>query len=361
MIPKNLFDQTLLGFFSPVRPFLEEEGITEVMINGPSNVYIERGGRIERTSARFNGPEELMSALRNVAQYVGRPLDHERPVLEAHLPDGSRLEAIISPAAADGPYVSIRRFYRETLTAERLLALGSITPAAMQMLQGLVACKQNILVAGGTNSGKTSLLNVLSSFCAPDERIVVIEDARELQLQLKHVVRLEAQPGDYKGRGAISIRKLFHAALRMRPDRIVVGEVRGPEALDLIQAMTSGHGGCLSTVHASYARDATSRIETLALMSDVGLPLAALRPQIASAINFVVNVSRLADGKRCVTSISEIVGHNTEQGYLIEDLFVSQYIRDPETGKYTNDLTPTGTLPRCSEQMNAMGFGSAVN
>jgi len=351
MIPKALFDQTLLGFFGPVRRYLEEDGITEVMINGPFDVYIEKRGKIEKTDARFAGVEELMSALRNVAQYVGRPLDEERPVLEAHLPDGSRLEAIIPPAAAGGPYVSIRRFYREKLTAERLIELGSITPEAMTLLRGLVACKQNILIAGGTNSGKTSLLNVMSTFCFPEERIVVIEDARELQLNAEHVVRLESQPGDYKGRGAISIRKLFHAALRMRPDRIVVGEVRGPEALDLIQAMTSGHGGCLSTVHASSARDATGRIETLALMSDIGLPLAALRPQIASAINFVVNVNRLQDGQRCVTSIAEIVGHDSEQGYVIHELFTSDYRRDAATGRCESKLRPTGLQPRCAAQI----------
>jgi len=355
MIPKALFDQTVLGFFSPIRPFLEEEGITEVMINGPKQIFIERRGRIEPTQATFANDEDLMSALRNVAQYVGRPLDEERPVLEAHLPDGSRLEAVIPPAAAAGPYVSIRRFYREKLTAERLLALGAWTQEAMHLLQALVACKQNILVAGGTNTGKTSLLNVLSAFCAAEERIVVIEDARELSLQLPHVVRLEAQPGDHKGRGAISIGGLFKATLRMRPDRIVVGEIRGAEALDLVQAMTSGHGGCLSTVHATHARDALGRIETLALMADVGLPLAALRPQVASAINVIVTVSRTPDGKRCVTSISEVLGHDPERGYELQELFDSRIERTP-AGEMRYRLQRTHARPRCAPQLEAMGY-----
>lgn len=356
MIPKPIFEQTLLGFFSPVRAYLEEDGISEVMINGPSEIFIERKGCLQRTTARFSSAEELMSGLRNLAQYVGRPFDAERPILEARLPDGSRVEAVMFPAATDGPYVSIRRFYREKLTAERMVQLGSLSEEALVMLKALVACKQNMMVAGGTSSGKTSLLNVLSSFADPEERVVVIEDAQELQLQLPHLVRMEAQPGDQKGRGKITIRDLFKATLRMRPDRIVVGEIRGAEALDLIQAMTSGHGGSLSTVHASHASDTTSRLETLALMSDVDIPLHALRPQIASAIEVIVHAARLKNGARCITAISEIVGYDPEKGYHIEDLFVREYRSGKETGELVTWLRPTGRKPRCMDQIEALGL-----
>jgi pilus assembly protein CpaF len=353
MIPRPIFEHSLLGFFAPVRKYLEEEGLTEVLVNGPGNVYIERKGRLYRANVRFAGYEDLMSGLRNLAQYVGRPFDPLHPILEAHLPDGSRVEAVMPPAAPDGPYVCIRRFFREKLTAERLIAMGAVTPEAMDLLRALVALKQNIIVAGGTSSGKTSLLNVLSAYVSPDERIVVIEDSRELQLQQPHVVRMEAQPGDAKGKGKITIRDLFRASLRMRPDRIVVGEVRGPESLDLIQAMTSGHGGCLSTVHATHPQDTTARLETLALMSDVGLPLPALRPQLASAIDFIVHTSRLRTGDRCITSISEVLGYDHDRGYLIDDLYLRHYDRDPTSGTMRTRLTATGKVPRCQEQILA--------
>ncbi len=356
MIPREIFVQSLMGFFAPIAPYLREEGVTEVMINGHKTIYIERRGSIERTPAQFSSEEALLSGLRNLAQFVGRPFDESHPVLEAHLPDGSRVEAIMPPAAPDGPQVSIRRFYRETLTAERLLQWGAITAEALQLLQSLVGCKQNIIISGGTNSGKTSLLNALSAAFAPDERIVVIEDARELQLQQEHVVHLEAQPGDVTGKGLVTIRQLFRAALRMRPDRIVVGEVRGGEALDLVQAMTSGHGGCLSTVHASHPSDTMSRLETMALMSDVSLPLQALRPQVASAVNFIVQVGRLKDGFRCVTSVSEVVGHHPEEGYRLVPLYERRYEDDGQRAESAPRLRATGKVPRCLGQIQALGL-----
>ncbi|MEM7608069.1 MAG: ATPase, T2SS/T4P/T4SS family, partial [Myxococcota bacterium] len=244
MIPREVFEQTILGFFDPIRPFMEDTSVSEIMINGPKEIYIEKGGRLSKTSATFPSHEALMSALRNLSQFVGRQLDEEHPILEARLPDGSRVEAVIPPASPDGPSVAIRRFFKDTLTIEKLLEFGSMTPDAAQTLQALVGCKQNIIVAGGTGSGKTSLLNCLSSFAGHNERVVIIEDARELQLQMPHVVQMEAQPPDPRGRGQVTIRDLFKATLRMRPDRIVVGEIRSGEALELIQAMTSGHGGC---------------------------------------------------------------------------------------------------------------------
>ncbi|MCS6799505.1 MAG: CpaF family protein [Myxococcota bacterium] len=356
MIPREVFEQTLLGFFEPVRAYLEDPSVSEVMINGPFEVWIERAGRLHRTEARFASHEALLAAIRNLAQYVGRTVDEERPILEARLPDGSRVEAILPPASPDGPSVAIRRFFRETLTIDRLIAFGSLTEDAAQLLRALVGCKQNILVAGGTGSGKTSLLNVLSSFVDDGERIVVIEDSRELQLQKPHVVQLEARPPDARGRGAVTIRDLFKATLRMRPDRIVVGEIRGGEALDLVQAMTSGHGGCLSTVHASYPIDAMSRLETMALMSDVGLPLHALRAQVGSAVDIIVQTARLQDGSRCVTHVTEVVGYHPERGYELVDLFVRTIRGRDARGRVISSFRPTGRLPRCVEQAQALGF-----
>lgn len=356
MIPREIFEQTILGFFEPIRPFLDDPSVSEVMINGPKEIFIERKGMLTRTDAQFPSHEALMSALRNLAQFVGRQLDEHHPILEARLPDGSRVEAVIPPASPDGPSVAIRRFFKDTLTIEKLLEFGSMTRDAAQCLQAVVGCKQNCIVAGGTGSGKTSLLNCLSSFATETDRIVVIEDARELQLQLPHVVQMEAQPADPRGRGKVTIRDLFKATLRMRPDRIVVGEIRSGEALELIQAMTSGHGGCLSTVHATYPIDTLNRLETMAMMSDVEIPLEAMRAQIASAIDFIVQTSRLIDGSRCVTHITEVLGYDLKEGYQLGDLFVRKYRGRDSAGKVISDFNPTGRMPRCMELIQAMGL-----
>jgi len=276
--------------------------------------------------------------------------------LEARLPDGSRIEAILPPASPDGPSIAIRRFFKEKLTVERLIEFGALTPDAAACLHALVGAKQNIIVAGGTGSGKTSLLNALSSFIADAERIVVIEDNRELQLQKPHVVQLEAQQPDPKGRGGVSIRNLFRATLRMRPDRIVVGEIRGGEALDMVQAMTSGHGGSLCTVHATYPIDTMNRIETMSMMSDVQLPLFALRAQVGSAIDVIVQTSRLNDGSRCVTHITQVVGYEPERGYLLEHLFERQYLGRTAEGQVMSEFEPTGYLPHAVEMIGAIGL-----
>ncbi|HLU69095.1 MAG TPA: ATPase, T2SS/T4P/T4SS family [Kofleriaceae bacterium] len=356
MIPAELFERTLLDFFAPVRGYLEDPEVTEVMINGPSTIYIERRGRIMRTPARFACERDLLAALRNLAQYVGRHIGADRPILEARLPDGSRVEAILAPAAQDGPIVSIRRFSREPLTIERLIAGGAMTEELAEVLAALVACKQNIIVAGGTSSGKTSLLGALSALIPAGDRIVVIEDASELRLQQPHVVRLEAQPPDARGRGAVAVRDLFRATLRMRPDRIVVGEVRGGEALDLVQAMTSGHGGCMATVHATHSLDVVNRLETMALMSDVELPLTALRSQVASAVDFILHTARLADGSRCVTQLTEVLGYDGAAGYRFADLFVRRYGRRGHGGETRSQLVATGAQPGCAELIRAMGI-----
>ncbi len=356
MIPREVFEQTILSFFEPIRPFLDDPTVSEVMINGPHEIWVERKGRIYKTDARFATHEALAAAIRNLAQFVGRHVDEFKPILEARLPDGSRVEAILPPAAPDGPSIAIRRFFRETLTVDMLINFGSITGDAAGCLQALVGAKQNVIVAGGTGSGKTSLLNVLSSFIDDAERIVVIEDSRELQLQKPHVVQLEARPPDAKGRGHVSIRDLFRATLRMRPDRIVVGEIRGGESLDLVQAMTSGHGGSLCTVHATYPIDTMNRLETMALMSDVQIPLYALRAQVGSAVDLIVQTSRLQDGSRCVTHITQVVGYDPDRGYMLEDLFVRRYLGREPSGRVVSEMKPTGILPRALEMIRAMGM-----
>jgi pilus assembly protein CpaF len=355
-IPVQVFEQTLMSFFAPIRPYLQDPSISEIMINGPDQVYIERKGQLFITPARFPNRESLIAALKNLAQFVGRTVDEERPVLEARLPDGSRVEAVLPPAGPEGPHVAIRRFLRDTMTAERLVQIGSLTEDACAFLAALVALKQNVIVAGGTGSGKTSMLNVLSSFIHGGDRVVVIEDSRELQLQRPHVVQLEARPPDARGRGAVTIRDLFRATLRMRPDRIVVGEIRGGEALDLIQAMTSGHGGCLSTVHATYPTDTLNRLLTMAMMSDVQMPLAALRSQVGSAVHFVVQVSRLEDGSRCVTHVTEVRGHDPERGFVLANIFLRRFTGRAADGTIHSELAPTGEVPMCHELAEGMGI-----
>jgi pilus assembly protein CpaF len=356
MIQKQIFEQTLLQFFEPIVPFLDDPSVSEVMINGPDQIYIERKGRLELTAARFATREALMAALRNLSQYVGKHVSEERPILEGRLPDGSRVEAVMPPVAPDGPHVAIRRFFKETLTIERLVSFGALSELAAASLQAFVVAKLNILIAGGTGSGKTSLLNALSGYIPDGERVVVIEDSREIQFQKPHVVQLEARPADPKGRGAVSIRDLFRATLRMRPDRVIVGEIRGGEALDIVQAMTSGHGGCMGTLHASHPRDTLTRLETMAMMSDVEMPLGALRAQIGSGVQLIVQVGRLSDGSRKVTHVTEVTGFDlATQKYTLSDLFVRKYTPADGSGRLESELEPTGALPSCQHQLEEHG------
>ncbi len=320
-IPRYVFDQTIASLFAPIAPFLEGDEVSEIVINGHDEIYIEKRGRLYLTRSAFASEHALMSALRNLSQFVGRELSARRPILEARLPDGSRVEAIIAPAATSGPVVCIRRFRREQLTLDRLVVLGAVCPATAGLLRETIARKDNVVVAGGSGSGKTSLLSALASLAPNDQRVVVIEDSQELQLGLPHVVHLEAQPADASGKGGVTIRELLRATLRMRPDRIVIGEIRGGEALDLIQAMTSGHRGCLSTVHATLPIDTLNRLETMALMGDVAVPIDLLRAQIASAVDTIVQVSRLSDGSRRVTHVSEVRGYDRDTGYRLTHVF----------------------------------------
>ncbi|MFO0569439.1 MAG: CpaF family protein [Polyangiaceae bacterium] len=356
MIPQEVFEEALLEFFAPVRPFLDDPKVSEIMINGPNQVFVEKGGKLELTSAKFDSVEALQAALRTAAQFAGKFLDESRPILEGRMPDGSRLQAIIPPAGPGGPFIAIRRFFKETLTVERLVRFGSMGEDAAEALEAFVEAKLNVIIAGGTGSGKTSMLNALSSFIPDGERIVVIEDSKEVQLQKQHVVQLEARAPDPRGKGGVSIRDLFRATLRMRPDRVIIGEIRGGEALDIVQAMTSGHGGCMGTCHATYPRDTMTRLETMCMMSDIDMPLAAMRAQLGSGINLIVQVSRLQDGSRKTTHITEVLGYDADTGkYLMQDIFARQYHGMGPSGEILSDFGPTGNLPRCEEQLREHG------
>ncbi len=356
MIPKQVFEQTLLQFFEPIARFLDDPTVSEVMINGPDQIYIERHGKLELTTARFATREALMAALCNLSQYVGKPVSEARPILEGRFPDGSRVEALIPPVAPDGPSIAIRRFFKEALTIDKLVASGSMPAVVAQCLEAFVVSKLNILIAGGTGSGKTSMLNALSSFIPDGERVVVIEDSREIQFQKPHVVQLEARPAGPNGDGAVSIRDLFRATLRMRPDRVIVGEIRGGEALDIVQAMTSGHGGCMGTLHASYPKDTLTRMETMAMMSDVDMPLSALRNQVGSGVELIVQVSRLADGSRKVTHVTEVLGFDVEQQkYRLADIFLRKYSGLDAAGSVQSELLATGYVPSFSPRLQEHG------
>jgi pilus assembly protein CpaF len=291
----------------PLEQLMEDPRVEEVMVNGPGSVFVERSGRIESTDVRFSDEEELRDAIERILAPLGRRIDELSPMVDARLADGSRINVVIPPLAIDGPAVSIRRFGRERPGPSRLVELGTLTPGMRDLLEDAVIQRRSILVSGGTGSGKTTLLNALSSFVDPAERVVTIEDAAELRLQQPHVVRLESRPAGIEGKGEVSIRDLLRNALRMRPDRIVLGEVRGPEALDLLTALNSGHAGALSTVHANSPVDAMRRLETLALMADVGLPHDAIREQLQRGVDLVVHLERRVDGRRQVIEVSEVL------------------------------------------------------
>ena len=294
-------------FLSPVAAYLADDTVSEILINGPGRVYIERRGKLEEVPARFVSEPALKAAAANLAKSVGRILDEMHPRLDARLPDGSRVHAVIPPLARVGTVIAIRKFKKDTLTIERMQAFGSVDERARRLIRALVLLHKNVIVSGATSSGKTSVLNALSSFIPDNERVLVIEDASELQLQQRHIVPFETRKADKNGQGEVTIRDLIHSALRLRPDRIVIGEIRGGEALDLLQALNTGHAGSMSTIHANSPLDALSRIETCALLSGIDIPLSALRAQVASAIGAVVHTARLSDGSRKVVSIAEVL------------------------------------------------------
>ncbi len=316
-----IFQVTLRKFLQPVAAFIEDQTVSEIMINGPHEIYIERGGKIEKTNTSFDDEELLLAAARNIAQYTNKRVTSQTAKFDSRLPDGSRVHVVMPRCSRKGLCLSIRRFSRQSFTLEGLVASSTLTPEAREYIEIVVELEKNIIVSGGTGSGKTSLLNAISVTIPPAERIIVIEDSSELQLQQPHVLSFETAAADRHGHGAVSIRDLFHSALRMRPDRIVIGEVRGGEALDLIQAMTSGHGGSMSTLHANTAPDALRRLETMALMSGIKMPLSALRSQVASAIDLVVQLNRLSDGRRVITEISEVGQLSEGNQYQVTPIF----------------------------------------
>ena len=332
----------LVGY-GPITSFLEDPDVTEIMCNGTTGVWIERRGLLEETDVVFTDDASLRRVIDRIVAGVGRRVDESSPMVDARLPDGSRVNAVIPPVAVDGPSLTIRKFSNLVIDAEDYIRTGAATPALMEFLSTCVQAKLNILISGGTGTGKTTLLNVLSNFIPPGERIVTIEDAVELRLARRHVVRLESRPSNVEGRGEVTIRDLVRNALRMRPDRIIVGECRGAEALDMLQAMNTGHEGSLGTLHANTPRDALSRMETMVLMAGLDLPARAIRDQIASAIDLVVHVSRLRDGSRRITSVSELVGMGAET-ITMNTLFEFDFSAGvDENGRFVGHTKPTGS------------------
>jgi len=350
---QRLFEQIvaeILGL-GPLEPFLADPTITEIMVNGAKNIYIERDGKIQRTKAVFESDEHLMRIIERIIAPLGRRIDESSPYVNARLQDGSRVNAVIPPVSLIGPVLTIRKFYKIPLTVEKLIELGTVTPEAMELLRACVVAKLNILISGGTGSGKTTLLNILSGFIPEGERIITIEDAAELQLRQEHVVTLESRPPNIEGRGAVTIRDLVINSLRMRPDRIIVGECRGPEAFDMLQAMNTGHEGSMTTVHANSPRDALARLENMVLMAGMDLPHRAIREQIASALDAVVHLERMRDGSRKIVSIAEIEGMEGDV-VTMSDLFKFE-LAGYENGRVVGALRPTGLRPKFIEKIEA--------
>jgi pilus assembly protein CpaF len=348
----------ILGY-GPLEPFLRDETVTEIMVNGADDVYLERNGRIEQSNVSFIDDAHVLRIIDRIVSQVGRRIDEASPMVDARLPDGSRVNAIIPPLSLRGPTLTIRKFSRDPYTLADLASLGAVTPAAAAFLAACVRGKVNILISGGTGSGKTTLLNALSSFVPGNERIVTIEDAAELQLQQRHVVSLEARPPNIEGQGEVRIRELVRNALRMRPDRIIVGEVRGAETLDMLQAMNTGHEGSLTTIHANTPRDALHRLEMLVLMGGLELPLRAVREQIASAFDLIVHLVRLVDGSRRVSRVTEVSGLEGDVVSL-QDLFLSRSVDDGDAriaGRpaLLGPLRPTGIRPNFLPKLQTHG------
>jgi pilus assembly protein CpaF len=339
----------------PLEPLLRDPTVSDILVNSHKNVFVERRGMLEHTSIQFRDEAHLRLIIDRIVTAVGRRVDESSPMVDARLPDGSRVNAIISPLTLDGSCLSIRRFGHDRLAAEDLLRLKTLTPAMLHLLEGCVRARLNIVISGGTGSGKTTMLNVLSSYISNRERIITIEDAAELQLRQEHVVRLETRPPNIEGQGGVRQRQLVINSLRMRPDRIVLGEVRGEEAIDMLQAMNTGHDGSLTTIHANSARDALARLETMAAMSGLNLPEKAIRQQAASAINMMVQIARLSDGSRKVTSLSEITGMEGDV-VTIQDIFTYKKTGIAENGMVLGEFTASGIRPRCAEQLAVAGF-----
>ena len=341
--------------FGPLELLLKEDDIADIMINGPKNIFVERNGRIEKSKVNFNDEEHLRAVLDRIVSRVGRRVDETTPMVDARLPDGSRLNAIIPPLALDGTSLTIRKFGSNPLGLEDLLRFGAFTPEMAMLLEGAMRARLNVLISGGTGSGKTTLLNMLSSFIGNDQRIVTIEDSAELQLQQDHVLRLETRPPNIEGKGGVDARDLVRNALRMRPDRIIIGECRGPETLDMLQAMNTGHEGSLTTIHSNSPRDAIARVETLIQMGGLDIPMKAVRQQFSAAIDLIIQVNRLQGGPRRVTHVTEVM--NMEQDTIImQDIF--RHVQDgvSEDGKAFGHFESTGVRPSFINRLEQSGI-----
>jgi pilus assembly protein CpaF len=342
----------------PLQPLMDDPTIADILVNTSQMIYVERNGRLEPTDVRFHDDRHLFQVIDRIVSSVGRRIDDASPMVDARLPDGSRVNAIIPPLAIDGPHLSIRKFNDDGLSADDLIRTGSLTEPMVRLLEGVVRGRLNVLISGGTGAGKTTLLNVLSAFIPSTERIVTVEDSAELRLRQPHVVRLETRPANLEGSGAVPQRLLVVNALRMRPDRIIVGEVRSSEAVDMLQAMNTGHDGSLTTLHANTPRDALSRLETMVAMADLNLPDRAVRTQIASAIDIIVQVSRMSDGSRKVKQIAEVVGMEGDV-ITMQDIFIYEQTGVDSDGRVLGRLRPTGIRPRCMDRLEAQGFEMA--
>jgi pilus assembly protein CpaF len=356
-IRKQIFDDILdeLTGFGPIQPLLEDPDVSEVMVNGPKKVYIEKGGRLTKTPITFDDDDHVLRIIDRIILPLGRRVDADSPTVDARLPDGSRVNAVIRPVSIDGPCITIRKFRKDKLSVQQLVDYGSLTNHMAEFIRACVIARLNIVISGGTGSGKTTLLNVLSSFIPENERVITIEDAAELQLQQDHILRMETKVASVDGTGAVTIRDLVRNSLRMRPDRIVVGECRGGEALDMLQAMNTGHDGSLTTLHANTPRDALSRLETMVLMSGMDLPLKVVRQQISSAVDLIIQQTRLKDGSRKVTAITEVVGMEGEV-VVLTDIFKFEQTGVGQDGKIIGELKPTGIRPIFGPRLEAAGF-----
>lgn len=352
-ILEDLLDE-IIGF-GPITSLLQDSSVTEIMVNGPENVYIEVKGKLVKTDIHFKDDNHVMHVIKKIVSSIGRRIDESSPMVDARLPNGSRVNAIIPPLAIDGPSITIRKFSEDPFRIEDLISFGTLNSKMAEFLRACVEGRMNIVVSGGTGSGKTTTLNVLSSFIPADERIVTIEDAAELQLPQPHVVRLETRPANVEGRGEVTIRDLVKNSLRMRPDRIVVGEVRSGEALDMLQAMNTGHDGSLTTGHANSPRDMLSRLETMVLMSGMNLPVKAIRDQISSAVNLIVQQSRLINGSRKITYITEVLGMEGDV-IILQDIFKFEQKGVDAKGQVVGEFQFTGIMPTCLKELREQGI-----
>ncbi|MBS1985930.1 MAG: CpaF family protein [Bdellovibrionales bacterium] len=355
-ISNAIFEDSLREFLKPVAKLLADASVTEIMINGPKEVFIEIKGKIHKTDCEFENEPALLAAVRNISQFVGKPISEREPIMDARLPDGSRICAVIPPCAKNGTSMAIRKFSKEKLGLKDLINFGAMSSDMARFLDLCVLLKRNILVSGGTGSGKTTLLNVLGSRIPGNERLLIIEDTSELQIKSNHVVRFETKHKDFEGKGEVTIRDLVKASLRLRPDRVIVGEVRGAEALDLVQAMNTGHDGSMGTLHANNPFQAMNRLETLCMIADTGVPAHVIRSQVAEAIHIIVQANRLRDGSRKITFISECLGVNHDKGiYIMRDLFAFKQTGMSPDGKILGAHEALGTMPSFREMIETSG------